>query len=99
MTFVLSPETIAACQAVLNQHKGTVAKIVDAVSEQTGIPARLILSPRKDAPIARARQIVMYEARQHGLSLTQIGNAMGRDHTTIRHGIAAEKKRRVAACL
>ncbi len=94
MTFILSPETIAACQEVFNQHRSTVSKIVDAVSEATGIPARHILSQKRTAAVARARQIVMYEARQAGLSLTQIGDAMGRDHTTVMHGIRAEKERR-----
>lgn len=94
MTYQLSPEAVAACKAILNQHKGTVAKIVDAVSEQTGIPARLILSPRRDAHIVRARQIVMFEARQAGLSYPLIGREMGRDHTTVIDGVRAEKKRR-----
>ena len=94
MTYVLSPEAIAACKAVLIQHKGTVAKIVDAVSEQTGVPARLILSPRRDAYIVHARQIVMYEARQAGLSYPLIAREMGRDRSTVIHGVRAEEKRR-----
>lgn len=96
MTYVISPEAIAACQSVFVQHKNTVLLIVDAVSEQTGIPAKRILSPRRDAATCRARQIVMYEARQAGLSLMQIGDALGRDHTSVMHGIRAEKKRRGA---
>lgn len=94
MTFILSPEAIAACQQVFNQHRSTVSKIVEAVSEATGIPARHILSQKRTAPIARARQIVMYEARLAGLSYPQIGEALGRDHSSVVHGVRAEKKRR-----
>lgn len=91
---MLSPETVAACASVFVRHRNTVLQIVDAVSEATGIPSRHILGPRRDAPTARARQIVMYEARQHGLSMKQIGDALGRDHTTVVHGIRCEEKRR-----
>lgn len=94
MTFVLSPEAIAACQSVFVQHKSTVLLIVDAVSEQTGIPARHILSQKRTAPVARARQIVMYEARLAGLTYPQIGDALGRDHSSVVHGVRVEKKRR-----
>lgn len=96
MTYVLSPETVAACNEVFIQHKSTVLKIVDAVSEATGIPAKRILGPRRDGPTARARQIVMYEARRAGLSYPQIGEALGRDHTSVIHGVRAEEKRRAA---
>lgn len=96
MTYVLSPDAIAACRQVFEQHRSTVLKIVDAVSEATGIPAKRILGPRKDAATARARQIVMYEARRAGLSYPQIGDALDRDHTSVMHGVRAEEKRRAA---
>lgn len=94
MTYVLSPEAIAACNQVFVQHRSTVLRIVDAVSEATGIPAKHILSQKRTAPVARARQIVMYEARRAGLSYPQIGEALGRDHTSVIHGVRAEEKRR-----
>lgn len=94
MTYQLSTETLAACQSVWSQHRHTVHQIIDAVSEQTGIPAKRILGPRRDAPTARARQIVMYEARLAGLSYPQIGDALGRDHSSVVHGVRVEKKRR-----
>jgi chromosomal replication initiation ATPase DnaA len=91
---LLTPETLAACKEVWNINRHSVHQIIDAVADATGIEARAILGKRRDAPIARARQIVMYEARQRGLSLSQIGNALGRDHTTVMHGIREEEKRR-----
>lgn len=94
MTYQLSPETLAACKAIFAQHQHTVHSIIDAVAAQTGIPARQIMSRDRDAPTARARQIVMYEARKAGLSYPQIAKVMGRDHTSIIHGVRTEEKRR-----
>ena len=94
MTFQLSPAAIASCKAVYAQNCHTVHQIVDAVAEATGISAKRIMSQRRDAPTARARQIVMYEARQQGLSFSQIGAALGRDHTSVMHGVRAEQARR-----
>ncbi len=94
MTYVLTKETIAACNQVFIQHRSTVLKIVDAVSEATGIPSKHILSKIRTAPVARARQIVMYEARKAGLSYPQIGRALGRDHSTVVVGVRTEEKRR-----
>lgn len=96
MTYQLSPEAVAACNAVFAQNRHTVHQIIDAVAEATGIPAKRILGTNRDAPTARARQIVMYEARQAGLSYPQIARAMGKDHTTIIHGVRAEEQRRGA---
>ena len=94
MTYVLSKEAIDACNAVFVLHRSTVLKIVDAVAEATGIPAKHILSKSRTAPVARARQIVMYEARKAGLSYPQIGRALGRDHSTVVMGVRTEEKRR-----
>lgn len=91
---MLSPETLAACKQVLDGRKGTVEKIVAEVAEATGITPRQIYSTSRKAHVARARQIVMYEARKRGLSLAQIGHAMNRDHTTVMHGVRAEEQRR-----
>lgn len=91
---ILSPETLAACQQVLDARKGTVEQIVAEVAAATGLTAKAIYSTSRRANVARARQIAMYEARQHGLSLAQIGHAMNRDHTTVLHGIRAEEQRR-----
>ena len=94
MTYQLSPETIAACQEVFTKKRTKVLKIAEAVSEATGIPVQHIMSNRLDAATARARQIVMYEARLAGMSYPQIGAAMGKHHTSIIHGVRTEQARR-----
>ena len=90
----LSPETVAACKAVFAVKRHSVHQIVELVAQETGIAANAIMGDSRRGPIVRARQIVMYEAHQRGLSLQQIGAAMGRHHTTILHGIRAEQARR-----
>ena len=92
----LSPESIAACKVVFGLHRNRVLELIDAVSAETGIPAKQIRGRCRKAHIVRARQIVMYEARQLGLSYPQIARAMGKDHTTIIHGVRAEEQRRGA---
>lgn len=57
------------------------------VSELTGIPCDDIRGRDRTWRVARARQAVMWMGDQAGLSLTQIGNELQRDHTTIMHGI------------
>ena len=41
----------------------------------------------RKAPIAQARFLVWFVARQQGMTLQQIARAFDRDHTTILHGI------------
>lgn len=74
--------------------KAIVAAIATEVAAGTGLPLSSILSPRRDAALAQARQVVMFEARQRGLSYPAIGYAMNRDHTTIIHGVRREAERR-----
>jgi chromosomal replication initiation ATPase DnaA len=38
---------------------------------------------------------VYYLARKQGISLSVIGRIMGRDHTTVAHGVKAEEARRL----
>ena len=66
----------------------TVAELIAAVSDLTGVAPELFTAPRKDRRTARARQLVMYLASRHtDLSLSAIGNALGgRDHSTVLHG-------------
>ena len=55
-----------------------------------------ILSQRRTMVVALARQWVMFEAHEAGISTPQIGAALGRDHTTVLYGAQAEEKRRKA---
>lgn len=68
--------------------KPTVAELIAAASDITGVAPELFTAARKDRRTARARQLVMYLACHHtDLSLNAIGEALGgRDHSTVLHG-------------
>lgn len=76
----------------------TVAELIAAVSELTGVAPDLFTSKRKDRRTSQARQLVMYLACEHtDLSQQLIGAALGgRHHTTVLHGrdkVAGQLKR------
>ena len=91
-----SPVTPAIVMRALAGHvpeesrkaKPTVAELIAAASDLTGVAPELFTAPRKDRRTARARQLVMYLACHHtDLSLNAIGEALGgRDHSTVLHG-------------
>lgn len=65
----------------------TLARVVEIVARQHNLHAHDLTGPRRDGHINNARQIAMYLAREMtGASLTQIGDAFGRKHTTVLHG-------------
>ena len=78
-------------QTIADTH---VKQAVRLVSLATGIQQQFIYSNDKGARVARARQAAMYIAYQAGVSLSAIGRSLGRDHSTVLHGIRAEAKRR-----
>ena len=79
--------------SALVMQGGALRQIVEAAALRHGVALRDILGPGRTQAAAFARQEVMYQARLTGLSLHQIGRALGRDHTTVMAGIAAHKRR------
>jgi len=73
-----------------------IGEIVAEVSDATGIPADEITGTRGKPHVSRARQVVMYVAWRNGFTKSEIGRALGRDHTTVMHGVCAEAGRRAA---
>jgi chromosomal replication initiator protein len=64
------------------------AAIVQATSDVMQIPADDIKGPGRAAPVALARAVAMFVARElTDQSLPQIGRYFGRDHTTVIHAI------------
>lgn len=78
---------VAALRMALRPETA-VAGIVDQVAAQFGMDPARLLSARRDAVTVRARWVVMRIARNRGLSLAQIGAALGMDHTSVMHGLA-----------
>lgn len=74
--------------ARIGAGKGSMRAIIRVVSSATGVSPIDLVSLRRDARTAKARQIVAWLARKLTvLSLPQIGARLGRDHTTILHAI------------
>lgn len=75
----------------------TVARIIVAVSEQTGVPVRAIRSERRSAEIARARHTAMLVARRRleDWSWKRLGREFDRDHSTVMHAVTGVEARLV----
>lgn len=79
----------------------TPTEIIFLVAEQHGVGARDLVAYSQARHINRARQEAMWTLRQlkhddgtHRFSLVKIGQLLGgRDHTTIREGVAAHARR------
>jgi chromosomal replication initiator protein len=65
----------------------TPQEILDEVAQYYNLEADLLRGRGRSKKVARSRQIAMYLAREETrASLPQIGQALGRDHTTILYG-------------
>ena len=73
-------------------------QIVHDLAKQAAAKARIpvdaIYGNSRRAHVSAARQWVMFEARAKGLVFEDIGDALGRDHTTIISGCVEERIRR-----
>jgi chromosomal replication initiation ATPase DnaA len=70
-----------------------IREVIDLVVDITGVPHSDILSPKRDRVTARARQMVMWKAHKEGHSLPAIGRVLGRDHTSVLHGVRQINRR------
>jgi len=93
MTY-LSAEDVRYLHSCKNKTARIILAIIDEVGAETGFSPAQIRGRGRQAALAEARQMVMYIAHNQGLSSAEIGRAMRRDHTTVLHGIKAEKARR-----
>jgi len=68
--------------------RSTPNEMIDAVCKHYSIGKRKILSPSRVISYALPRQVLMYLLRTHlNLSLEEVGRIVGRDHTTVMHGV------------
>ncbi len=83
----MSLATNALQDIVTRESELTIPQIVTAVAKFYRIDPKVLLGRDRTKEIAIARQMIMYLAREETkASLPQIGDALGRDHTTIKHG-------------
>lgn len=65
----------------------TLDRIINVVSEVTGVKKHEIKSVRQERKVSEARHLVYYAAAElTTLSFGQIGRTLLRDHSTIMHG-------------
>ena len=69
--------------------KVTPSVIINVVAEHFGVRVEDILSKKRTADVAMARQVAMYLCREMtDISLQEIGKTLGgKDHTTVIHGV------------
>ena len=71
-----------------------VSDLIQATSERFKIPVDELLSERRMDRISKPRQLAMYLARtQANKTLEFIGEAFGRHHSTVLHGVDAVERR------
>jgi len=78
------------------RKRGSAASIFAAIEQASGVhgvASKAILGDDRTAKIAQARQAAMLFAHEDGNSTVQIGEYMGRDPSTVNHGIKAARKR------
>ena len=62
-------------------------RAVVAVSGALGVAGYVLISRRRERSLVRGRWAVMSGMRRRGFSLLQIGQKVGRDHTTVLHSL------------
>jgi chromosomal replication initiator protein len=93
-----SPITVQQAQAVLEtlappQAALSPEETVKLVARYLGVDERGLLGRGRSKEMAMARQILMYLLRHVcDLSLPQIGELLGRDHTTVMYGVEKVEK-------
>jgi len=70
------------------KRRVTPQEVLDAVALHFNIKPTALKGPKRDRPIARPRQVVMYLCKTElGMTLDDVGGLLGgRDHTTVMHG-------------
>ncbi len=90
-TGALATGVAAELNRAARQPRGRVGveAILAAVCDYYGIPSNVLLGKSREMTVAQARQVAMYLLREDaGLTATQVGIELGRDHSTVLHGHA-----------
>ena len=81
-------------QAVEARYRGRMPAIMDEVCLRRGVTREQIKNKARGPKAwSDARQEFMLEAHRAGFSMPQIGRFIGRDHSSVHHGIHAAAKR------
>jgi chromosomal replication initiation ATPase DnaA len=80
-------ESFAMTRSKDEKPKVTLALVVDTVSFVLDVNQEHVLARTRYRAATEARQWVCYVLWRAGLSTTRIGEKIGRDHSTVLHGI------------
>lgn len=64
-----------------------IEKVTGIISESFGVTKKDLLSNKRSSKIALARHVLYRSLTHLGLNLSEAGRVVGKDHTTVRHGI------------
>lgn len=76
-------------EAAVRARRVHPSEVLEAVATHYNIRPAALKGPKRDRPVARPRQVVMYLCKTElGLTLEEVGGLLGgRDHTTVMHGV------------
>lgn len=69
------------------EAQSLVRSLASTVERYEGVPAKVLLGPCRERPVAEARWAVMLAARRQGCSLLHIAAGLENDHTSVFHGL------------
>ena len=72
-------------------------RAINHAAEHHGVTVADIKGRSRLGPVVAARQDVFLALREAGWSFPRIGRAMGRDHSTVMHGVAVAEARSMGA--
>lgn len=81
----IAAEAQALRVAILPREK--VLDIAAIVAAQFDLTPAAILGASREREIVVARHITMHIAHRHGVTMADIGRALGMDHSSVMHGI------------
>src|ERR671937_13115 len=90
-TAALATQVAAEVNRAARQPRGRarVEAVLQAICDYYGVSRPMLLSTSREMTVAQARQVAMYLLREDaGLTASQIGQELGRDHSTVLHGHA-----------
>src|SRR5919197_2165860 len=90
-TAALAAQVAAEINRAARQPRGRarVEALLQAICDYYGVSRPMLLSKSREMTVAQARQVAMYLLREDaGLTATQVGQELGRDHSTVLHGHA-----------
>lgn len=67
--------------------RAKVADLASQITEATGVSLEAMLGRGRTTDISHARQCLMAALWKEGLSISEVGYVLGRDHTTVIFGL------------